>query len=147
MAKRIDIGNVCHQSALAGLVEPGCSGDHVHEQLSGAGRPTATVSPYALGLVKHWVHLFNVFLKAPMKSRCVFCAHAAGQPKSDMKAIAPREPARLTVGAVCGLFLGSILILRRLGRTFRRMSSWRLAWMRPFFELWSRQNALGRGYG
>ena len=26
-----------------------CSGTHVHEQLSGAGRPTATVSPYAKG--------------------------------------------------------------------------------------------------
>jgi hypothetical protein len=83
-----------------------CSGTHVHEQLSGAGRPTATVSPYAKGLVKHWVHLFNVFLKAPMKSRCVFCAHAAGQSRTDIKAIAPREPARLTVGRSLRAVLG-----------------------------------------
>ena len=41
-----------------------------------------------------------------MKSRCVFCAHAAGQPKSDVKAIAPREPARLTLGRSLRAVLG-----------------------------------------
>ena len=47
-----------------------CSGKHVHEQVSGAVCPT--VSPYARGLVKHLVHLLNVFLGAPMKLRCMF---------------------------------------------------------------------------
>ena len=42
-----------------------------------------------------------------MKSRCVFCAHAAGQSRTDIKAIAPREPARLTVGRSLRAVLGA----------------------------------------
>ena len=53
-----------------------CPGTHNHQILSGTGRPTSTVSPFAQQLVSHWAGLCKAYVDAPMSLRCPHCAHA-----------------------------------------------------------------------
>ena len=56
-----------------------CSGDHEHVIVSPwapGGLKASAVSPFSLGLVRHWAALFGAFVRAPSDQFCVHCSAA-----------------------------------------------------------------------